>query len=200
MGSAYSPATDSSSTSFARWSSTTKAWSAAREKTRTTASSLSAWPCREGMKHSADTQSARLRAPRLAPTKTASGTSSSRTTRHMTSEHLAALSAFLIVLFALAAVAHSALATKALAESHRDFSRVHKLLVDQSKMVAELASVEYVRQHLQRTGVGGYLVTANERIATDVEAIQKWLGLTPEEAIEYLKSGVRGIQPRDPVA
>jgi hypothetical protein len=108
----------------------------------------------------------------------------------MTHEAVLLLAAFLIA-------AH--LSSRALADSHRGFAKVHQQLIDQSKLVAELASVEYVRQHLQRTGVGGYLVTANERIAADVDAIQKWLGLSPEEAVEYLKSGVRGVQPRDPL-
>ena len=86
-------------------------------------------------------------------------------------------------------------------DAFRLLSQQQKSGVAMTEKLMELSQVDYVAQHLRRYGVGGYLVTANEKIAEDVDAIMKWLGLSEDEAIEYLKSGVRsGLQPRKPVA
>ena len=88
-------------------------------------------------------------------------------------------------------------------EACRQMQKGDESRIKLTEKLMELAQVDYVAQHLRRYGVGGYLVTANERIAEDVTAIEQWLGLTTAEAIAYLKSGLRqsGSEPQQhPIA
>lgn len=86
-------------------------------------------------------------------------------------------------------------------DAYRSTVKDKEHVIQLTAKLCELAQVDYVAQNLRTYGVGGYLVTANERIAEDVSDIMRFLGLTKDEAIEYLKSGIRsGIQPRKPVS
>jgi hypothetical protein len=77
--------------------------------------------------------------------------------------------------------------------------RTHDQFLKGQERVLELVEVDYVAKHLRRYGVGGYLLmTANDRMAEDVQAIMQYLGMNEAEAIEYLKTGVRsGIESRE---
>lgn len=80
-----------------------------------------------------------------------------------------------------------------LAKLLRDLSRQQQKDRDQFikafDRLQELQGMEYVSSHLRKFGVGPYLPTAAERISQDVAETMDLLGLSEEDAKQYLVTG-----------
>lgn len=57
----------------------------------------------------------------------------------------------------------------------------------------DLTSVRYVADHLQKFGVGPYMLTAGQRLTRDIQDVQSTLGVDEETAIDYIRQGIRGL-------
>ena len=69
---------------------------------------------------------------------------------------------------------------------------LHGQIIENTAFTRELLQIDWVRQHLQKHGVGPYLPTVAERVAEDVEHLMKTLNMTEAQAVEYLKGGAVG--------
>lgn len=81
-------------------------------------------------------------------------------------------------------------------------SSIGRLNIDLTKQlagcyerIAKLSEVEFVANHLRRFGVGGYLVSANDRIANDIQQVMLLLKCTEDEAIMHIRRGTIGPEP-----
>lgn len=57
----------------------------------------------------------------------------------------------------------------------------------------ELTSLRYVQDHLDKFGVGPYMLSCADRLNRDIHEIMTTLGVDETEAIEYMRQGIRGL-------
>lgn len=105
---------------------------------------------------------------------------------------------------AIALVAHTERIVRSNGQLVRQQSADRAAFLAMFEKLQSLVSIEYVSEHLQKYGVGPYMLTAADRIARDIAEVRQALGLDEADAIEYLKQGVyghkeqRGSEPEGP--
>ena len=69
-------------------------------------------------------------------------------------------------------------------------------IMSMTASMMELTSIRYVRDHLREYGVAPYMVSASERLNRDIAEVQATLQVSEDEAVEYLRQGIRGTDDR----
>lgn len=82
-----------------------------------------------------------------------------------------------------------------LASMHRSLERQAREVEALQAKLREMASIEFVQQHLRHHGVGPYLLSASDRVLQDIERVQEILGCERHTAIQHILRGTIGPEP-----